>query len=356
MHQDANTRLPASFGRTAPFGRWWLGLLAALLFGTSMQGGDRGIKVTIQDNAGAAVPLYAESYALVIGNTSYEKGWGNLPGAYRDAQDVANGMRRNGFNVTLCCDLSKAEFENALCTFSLKQGSDPDNRLLVYFAGHGYTQRLSTGEDLGYLIMTNTPLPVTDRLGFDLQSVDMTFIITQSKKMRARHALFIFDSCFSGSFFSLRDALTPRAVSHAVSLPVRQFIAAGQVNESVPDHSFLKIALLDLIEGRAPEPIPDGYITGSELGLYLRTIIPEYNPSQHPQYGTLRDPQFDKGDFVFVRTVRSGSPDNRATLPKLSAADTPVPASPVMTPAPTQVAPPTVVAPSEYRLRRPRLH
>ena len=68
----------------------------------------------------------------------------------------------------------------------------------------------------------------------------------------------------------------------------------------VPDHSVFKQAFLNLLEGREREPIPDGYITGEELGLFLKNKVPEYNPAQHPQYGKIRDPSLDQGDFVFV--------------------------------------------------------
>jgi len=109
----------------------------------------------------------------------------------------------------------------------------------------------------------------------------------------------MFDSCFSGSILNLRERVVPQNISDSVRLPVRQFITAGRANEPVPDHSIFKVAFLDLLEGRDKEPIPDGYITGEELGLYLKNKVPVYNPTQHPQYGKIRDIRLDKGDFVF---------------------------------------------------------
>ena len=60
-----------------------------------------------------------------------------------------------------------------------------------------------------------------------------------------------------------------------------------------------KAAFLDLLEGRVAEPIPDGYITGEELGLYLNHHVPAYKHVQTPQYGKINDPKFNRGDFVF---------------------------------------------------------
>jgi len=117
---------------------------------------------------------------------------------------------------------------------------------------------------------------------------------------------------------NLRDRVTPSAISDKVHYPVRQFITAGRANEPVPDRSVFKEAFLDILEGRDREPIPDGYLTGEELGLYLKNKVPEYNPMQHPQYGKIRDPRLDKGDFVFVLAKSGGAliekPSKKATL------------------------------------------
>ena len=58
---------------------------------------------------------------------------------------------------------------------------------------------------------------------------------------------------------------------------------------------------MNILEGRDMEPIQDGYLTGEELGLFLKNKVPLYNPAQHPQYGKIRDPKLDQGDFVFVK-------------------------------------------------------
>jgi formylglycine-generating enzyme required for sulfatase activity len=261
--------------------------------------------VTVKTPQGESIELYKNSYALVIGNGNYKKGWDILPGAIRDAREVAAALRRNGFEVILKTDLTRDAFDRALGEFVRKHGKEEDNRLLLYYAGHGYTEKMATDEELGYLVMIDAPAPEKDPVGFSLASVDMQSLITQAKMIRSKHVLFVFDSCFSGTVMNLRDRVTPSAISDKVRYPVRQFITAGRANEPVPDRSVFKDAFLDILEGRDREPIPDGYLTGEELGLYLKNKVPEYNPMQHPQYGKIRDPKLDKGDFVFV-LARSG--------------------------------------------------
>jgi hypothetical protein len=43
----------------------------------------------------------------------------------------------------------------------------------------------------------------------------------------------------------------------------------------------------------------DGYVTGNELGLYLRGKVPQHT-DQVPQFATIRDYKLSRGDFVFV--------------------------------------------------------
>ena len=261
----------------------------------------RGMKITVRTKTGKEIPLYKDSYALIVGNGAYTNGWDPLEGGPQDAAEVAAALETHGFVVTLKTDLTKDAFETTFAEFVLNAGQDKANRLLFYYAGHGYTQPLANDQELGYLVMVDAPNPETDKVGFETKSVNMEGLVTKSKQIQARHALFVFDSCFSGTILNVRDRLRqPESISDSVRYPVRQFITAGRAGEVVPDKSVFKQTFLNLIEGRVPEPFPDGYITGEELGFYLKNQVPVYNSAQHPQYGKIRDPKLDQGDFVFV--------------------------------------------------------
>ncbi len=261
---------------------------------------NRGMKtITVHTNTGKAIELYKDSYALVVGNGTYTNGWSPLRGALQDVDEVADALEEHGFSVTREKDLTKLEFDDAFEKF-VRKGQDPHNRLLFYYAGHGYTEKLANGDDLGYLIMVDAPLPTANSID-RRKSVDMEFLITQAKRIQSQHVLFMFDSCFSGTVLNLRDQVIPEHISDRVKYPVRQFITAGRDNEKVPDQSVFKKEFIDLIEGRVKEPISDGYITGEELGVYLAMTVPKYNNGlQHPQHGKILDPDLNKGDFVFV--------------------------------------------------------
>ena len=273
----------------------------AVLITTGDLFSQRGMKIKIRTQDGKVLPLYRDSYALVVGNGSYTNGWEPLTGTLQDVKAVKTTLKKHGFHVTLKTDLSKAAFDRAFAEFVLTSGEDTDNRLLFYYAGHGYTRKSASGEDLGYLVMVDAPDPNADKVGFELESIAMESLVTQAEKILSRHVLFVFDSCFSGTILNARDRLErPESISDNIKHPVRQFITAGRAGEVVPDHSDFNQAFLDMLEGRADEPFADGYITGEELGFYLKHKVPEYNPAQHPQYGKIRNPKLDKGDFVFV--------------------------------------------------------
>ncbi len=253
----------------------------------------------VKTSEGNTIQLYSGSHALVIGNGDYRKGWDKLKGAVSDAKEVTEALKKHGFQVTLETNVTKDEFDRAFGQFAVDYGREKDNRLLFYYAGHGHTEKMTTGDELGYIVMVDTPTPEADPVEFGIKSVDMVSLVTKAKMIRANHVLFMFDSCFSGSIMNLRNKPAPESISNSVRYPVRQFITAGSENEPVPDYSVFKQAFLDLIEGRDKEPYIDGYITGEELGYYLKHKVPEYNPNQHPQYGKIRDINLDKGDFVF---------------------------------------------------------
>ena len=248
---------------------------------------------------GQEILLYEESHALIVGNSDY-KHFDHLPGAKQDAQEIASVLKRKGFVVQLELNLTRTEFDKKFTDFVLNRGKKENTRIFFYYAGHGATLPMAGDEKMGYILMIDTPQPDKDPSGFVTQSIDMQYMILKSKMILARHVLYMFDSCFSGSILNFRTPIKVSKINHQIKYPVRQFITAGSANEKVPDRSFFKRVFLDLIEGRVEEPFKDGYITGEELGYYLKSKVPYYFPYQHPQFGRIKNPHLDKGDFVFL--------------------------------------------------------
>lgn len=131
-------------------------------------------------------------------------------------------------------------------------------------------------------------------------------ILTWARDIEAKHALFLFDSCFSGAIFKAKALpKIPPHISDVTSRPVRQFISAGSAGEEVPANSVFTPSFIRAVRGEG-DLDKDGYVTGTELGMYLHRKVLSYDTGQTPQYGKIKDPDLDEGDFVFA--LRSPSP------------------------------------------------
>lgn len=262
---------------------------------------------------GRIVDLYQGSYALVIGQSDYAH-LPDLPGVRRDIEAVSRVLEKHGFSVTTARNLDRVGLDKAFSDFINRYGLDPGNRLLFYFAGHGHTVTRSYGGEMGYIVPVDAPNPNRDRTGFMIKAMDMQQIEVYARRIESKHALFLFDSCFSGSIFALSRA-APRAIDYKTGQPVRQFITSGSANETVPDASVFRTQFTSGIDGEA-DLNEDGYVTGAELGEFLQTSVINYSRgSQHPQYGKIRDPRLDKGDYVFIAPQRPGPTKTAALAP-----------------------------------------
>ena len=265
----------------------------------SAHAASRGITVKAKTSSGAIkeIRLYSGYYALVIGVGDYDS-WPDLPNATKDALDVARRLKKMGFTVKTVTNPTASELKKALNNMTYKYGRESDRAILFYYAGHGETEKLADGTRLGYIIPRDCPLLRDNPIGFVNKAVSMKDIEAYSLRIRSKHVLMLFDSCFSGSLFSLVRAV-PEDITEKSTLPVRQYITAGTEDEAVPDRSMFKRCLLLGLEGDA-DLTRDGYVTGTELGLYLSDkVVQNTRRAQHPQYGKIRTPELARGDFIF---------------------------------------------------------
>jgi TonB family protein len=267
----------------------------------------RGVSIKVKDRNGEAreIKLYDASYALVIGNGNY-KYWDSLNGVKSDVSAVEKALKENGFTVETAMDLDSRSLSQRIGQFVNDYGYEKNNRLLIYYAGHGYTQN-SIGDDreLGYIVPVDSPLPSKDRLNFSRTAVDLEEIRTFAKKIQSKHALFLFDSCFSGKLISRGEVIAPSIIEESIAYPVRQFITAGSANQTVPDESIFRRAFIRGLEGEA-DLNKDDFILGSELASYLRDRVTNYSSrKQTPLYAKIDDINLDRGDFVFVITPKT---------------------------------------------------
>ncbi len=261
-------------------------------------------EIKINNDQGIQILVYKKSYALVIGMSKYTKGWGELPAVGEEVKKVKTALVENGFQVFSVMNAPANELRQKIAVFIKKFGSQPDNRILIYFAGHGYTYK-SEYEDgsqgIGYIVPIDAPNPKAHLVGFLEKAIAMELFDIYAKQIKSDHALFIFDSCFSGSIFDTsaeKNSITER-ISYGTGLPTRQFIIAGQELERRSSENLFTDAFIKALQGRGDQN-NDSYLTASELGAYLeKTISRQSQGAQNPQIGKLKSSLLNKGDFVF---------------------------------------------------------
>jgi len=271
--------------------------LAMLFASSSILATTRGIHIVSRQ--GQTVYLYKDYHALVIGVSDYDY-WPKLPNSVKDAKEVAEKLKAMDFQVKLVLDPTSKALRTAINNVVFTIGSEENRAILIYFAGHGETEVLADKTHIGYIIPKDCPTLAKDPLAFSTLAISMREIELFALKIRSKHVLMVFDSCFSGTLFNLVRSFHPQVISEKSGLSVRQFITSGSENEVVPDNSMFKRCFIVGLEGDA-DLTGDGYVTGSELGMYLSEKVVNYtNSRQHPQYGKINNPNLDRGDFIFV--------------------------------------------------------
>lgn len=269
-----------------------------------------GVQPEVVDKVGGRTSLYEESHALLISASEYigaaKGGWQRLPSTTGELDELAEALRKHGFSVVRVYDPTSEELNRALSRFLAEHGQKRKARLLVVFSGHGHT---NPENDFGYLVPVDAKDPLVDPSDFLAKAYPILNLDVAARGIVSKHALFVFDSCFSGTIFSLRGAKSvlgpPTSADRLQYLlgrsqsPMRQFIAAGGAGEKLPARSSFVPLLLHALRYGTPSRL-DGYMTGKELGQWLEQTLPSLTGgSQNPQSGAIRDAALAMGDMVF---------------------------------------------------------
>ena len=315
--------------------------------------------------------LYRESHAILIGQVDY-KNWEHLDKSRERILELRDALEKHRFKVEVYFDLPADDFASVMENFMRRRATVRDSRIFVYVSGHGFS-RLPLDRPIGYLVPVDAPADGGDREALVASSLAMPYFAAWAHLPDPRHMLFVFDACFSGSFFGRpmvgvappegegRPRLPVRAykappvargpeVDDYVFQPKtmgkgRQFLTAGSQGEVVPADSKFTTLLIDILNGkRAAEASInfDHWTTATELGTWLeqntrRLYAGAANPTS-PVFGTLRDETYEGGDMIFTRLDIK----NEYLIAAERGKDTPLPPEqpiPAVPPPPDPVAP-----------------
>jgi peptidoglycan/xylan/chitin deacetylase (PgdA/CDA1 family)/tetratricopeptide (TPR) repeat protein len=270
--------------------------------GNGFSTGDaRGIQTAAQPAAVEAP--YRESWAAVIGIDNYQN-WPKLRYAANDAQGVRDMLvQKYKFkpqNVFLLLN-QDATRQNIQSLLGDKLGNPEmvkrEDRVFVFFAGHGATRKLPSGRDLGYIIPVDADLS-----NYQGQSISMTNFQDIAESIPAKHLLFVMDSCYSGLALTRGGSVasSQNYIQEIARREARQMFTAGGADQQVADngpngHSIFTWTLLQALDGRA-DLNGDGIITATELAAYVAPMVSSLS-HQTPAFGNLVGSE--GGDFIF---------------------------------------------------------
>ena len=249
-----------------------------------------------------AAPPYRESWAAIIGIDDYAS-WPKLRYASHDAEGVRDVLvQRYKFKPDHVFTLlnKDATRQNILSLLGDKLGSDMvkrEDRVFVFFAGHGATRKLPSGRDLGYIIPVDA-----DLTNYQGMAISMTNFQDIAETIPAKHVLFVMDSCYSGLAVTRGGSVgnSQNFLQEITRRVARQMFTAGGADQQVADngpngHSVFTWTLLQGLDGRA-DLNGDGIITASELASYVGPAVSALS-QQTPAFGNLVGSE--GGDFTF---------------------------------------------------------
>ncbi len=242
---------------------------------------------------------YRQSWAVVVGIDAYQH-WPRLSYAVNDARAIRELLERKfrfqPDHITMLLN-EEATRERILAALGDDLANPAkvtrDDRVFVFFAGHGATRELPSGRALGYLVPVNAGLE-----SYQSQAISMTNFQDISEALPAKHVFFVTDACYGG--LALTRGAGQNYLREMTRRTARQILTAGGADEQVTDngpngHSIFTWTLMQGLEGRG-DLNDDGFITASELAAYVGPVVSSVS-RQTPAFGSLAGSE--GGEFVF---------------------------------------------------------
>ena len=249
---------------------------------------------------------YNTSRAVIVGINEYKK-LQKLEYAVNDANGIANCLNKKfGFereNLIKLLD-DEASRQKILQTYlALTETADENDRIVFFFAGHGFT-RSGRRKEAGFLVPS-------DGDPEDLSTLIQWDEITRSSDLiPAKHILYIIDACYGGVALSRSVPDGSRFLKDMLARFSRQVLTAGKANEVVADsggpidgHSIFTGHLLNALKGKAYSK--DNILNANRVMAYVyEKVATDAHSDQTPHHGLLAG----DGDFIFDAPILGSNP------------------------------------------------
>jgi len=286
-------------------------ILPTLLFAT-LSFGDQ---IITNSKTGEKLSLYNKSWAVIIGINKY-KNTRELNYAVQDAESIKSMLIADykfpESNIKMLTNDQATRETIRESIYDVIQKASEDDQILIFFAGHGETEVLPTGGEMGYL------LPVEGEPSkLYLTALPMSEIKSIANMTRAKHVLFLVDACYGGLATIDARGLKPSTSGYLDKITrgkARQIITAGSKGEEVIEkaewgHSVFTRNILRGLKNLMADINSDGAVTAEELGVYLKDKVTiDSEQLQTPQ---IRRFESGDGEFVFAYEGKS----NKTSMP-----------------------------------------
>jgi len=252
---------------------------------------------------------FGRYYALVIGNQNYAS-LEHLQTPLRDAERAAKVLAdKYGFTVQVLEDANDISMLRAIN--DLNSVLQPDDNVLIYYAGHG--TRLQSGQtESGYWLPVNADPPPKDTYWVPNEQ-----ITGHLGRLKAKRVLVVADSCYAGllstdpsyMFFDSKVGYTEDYLTYKLAKRSRMLLSSGG-DQPVLDtgggiNSVFARAFLDELETN--QQILSTPELFSRLQKRVQAAAAQNKFVQTPQFKSIKGAGHELGDFFFVpTTLRKG--------------------------------------------------
>jgi hypothetical protein len=283
--------------------------------------------LTLLFSVASVAPSFAagERYALVIGNAKYPDAEAPLKEPINDARDIAEELKRDGFNVDIGENLTSEQMRRA---FERLYGKiKPGSVALIFFSGFGVQSSRQS-----YMIPVDAQIwtePDVRRDGFSLETV-----LGEINSRGAGVKIALIDASrrnpFERRFRSFSAGLAP-VIAPNGTLVMYSAALSSVVSDNGSDRSLFVKELLKEI--RTPDLMAEETLNRTRVGVT--------RASRQEQVPWISSSLAE--DFSFIPSGSGPRPTSQPSTPTATAPATPPVPAPAPAPAP---APPPVAAPA----------
>jgi uncharacterized caspase-like protein len=243
---------------------------------------------------------FGQYYALIIGNTRYEK-IPSLDTPATDARDVDNVLRgKYGFKTQLLLDANRYQILSAMN--ELRGKLTENDNLLIYYAGHGELDKVN---------MRGHWLPVDADANNTANWISTVSITDILNSMSSKHIMIVADSCYSGAMTRSSLAKLDAGMSQEeksewlkamLKAKSRTVLSSGGLEPVIDGggggHSVFANAFIKALQSNS------GLLEGQELyhniSANVVAVAKKYDVEQVPRYAPIKDAGHEAGEFFFM--------------------------------------------------------